>query len=101
MHHKLLELLITFEWDAGNYHKSWRKHNVSIKEAEEIFNNEPFLMFDDIKHSASEKRYHAFGITNEGRKLCVSFTVRSHQVRIISARNMNQKERGLYDQKQN
>jgi hypothetical protein len=101
MHQKLLALLITFEWDTGNYHKSWRKHNVSAKEAEEIFNNEPFMMFDDLKHSRHEKRYHALGTTNAGRKLIVSFTVRNHQVRVISTRTMNEKERKIYGQKQN
>lgn len=101
MHQKLLGLLITFDWDAGNYHKSWRKHTVSPKEAEEVFNNDPFMMFDDEKHSQNEKRYHALGMSGEGRMLCISFTIRDHAVRIISARPMNQRERTLYAQKQN
>ncbi len=101
MHRNLLELLIQFEWDAGNADKSRRKHNVSPQEAEEIFVNEPFMIFDDLAHSQKETRYLALGITTEGRKLSVSFTIRNNLVRIISARDMSKKELAIYVQKQN
>ncbi len=101
MHSRLLELLINFEWDEGNLHKSRRKHGILAQEAEEIFVNNPFIMMDDTKHSSSEKRYHALGITNEGKKLTVCFTIRKQSVRIISARVMSKKELKIYVQKEN
>ena len=101
MHKHLLDLLITFEWDVGNADKSRRKHNASIKETEEIFANEPFMMFGGEKHSAQETRYLALGTTADGKKLSISFTIRKHSVRIISARPMSKKEEVIYVQKQN
>jgi hypothetical protein len=86
-----------FDWDKGNRHKSWRKHSVQPKEAEEIFFNEPLIIFDDVKHSESEKRYLAHGVSKKSRKLTVVFTLRDEKVRIISARPMNKKDRDYYD----
>ncbi|KKR11120.1 MAG: hypothetical protein UT38_C0003G0043 [Microgenomates group bacterium GW2011_GWA2_39_19] len=40
-----------------------------------------------------------WGITDEQRKLSIIFTLRNDQVRIISARPMNVKERRSYDEK--
>lgn len=87
-----------FDWDKANIHKSWKKHNVSPKEAEEIFFNEPLLVADDIKHSKNEIRYYALGKTNSERKLMIVFTVRKKKIRVISARDMSKKERRIYDQ---
>ncbi|MEQ1706036.1 MAG: BrnT family toxin [Rickettsiales bacterium] len=97
----MLELLISFEWDDGNLHKNRRKHGISVEEAEEIFVNNPFIMMDDYKHSTIEKRYHALGITNEGKKLSVCFTIRKQSIRIISARAMSRKESSIYAKTEN
>jgi len=88
-----------FEWDDGNARKSADKHGVSQLEAEQVFFNEPLLLFDDKRHSAEEVRFHAYGKTNEGRLLQVSFTMRAEGrfIRIISARDMSRKERAVYD----
>ena len=86
-----------FEWDKGNRFKNWLKHGVSQDEAEEVFLNEPLLLFDDDKHSQGEQRVLAFGHTNDGRCLVIAFTVRKNLIRIISARAMNKKERDVYE----
>jgi len=101
MHKTLLQLVISFEWDEGNFHKSWRKHNVSAQETEEVFANEPFMMIDDVQHSEQERRFRALGMTSAGRKLSVSFTIRNHVVRPISARTMSKKEIAIYVSRQN
>jgi len=51
----------------------------------------------DVKHSKSEKRWHALGKTSK-RRLFVAFTVRGNDS-IISARAMNKKEKNFYEQK--
>jgi len=101
MHKKLLELLIGFDWDEGNLHKSRRKHGVSTQEAEEVFVNSPLIITDDFKYSETENRYHALGISNEGKKLSVCFTIRNRAIRIISARVMSKKELEIYVKTQN
>lgn len=92
-----------FEWDAGNSRKSTQKHNVIQSEAEQIFFNQPLLLLDDYAHSQKEVRYHALGKTDDGRQLHITFTLRTKDtlIRVISARDMNRKERTIYEQSQN
>jgi len=66
-------------------------------EAEEVFDNKPFLASEDIKHSQEERRFQALGQTNQERRLFISFTVRKNKIRIISARNMSKKEEVKYE----
>jgi uncharacterized protein len=54
------------------------------------------LIFNDPRHSHREVRYLLFAATQDGRRLIVAFTLRQKQVRVISARDMSQKERDLY-----
>lgn len=88
-----------FQWDQGNARKNIDKHGVSQSEAEQIFFNEPLLIVDDIKHTKSEARFHALGVTTSGRRLHIAFTLRDEKtkIRIISARDMHRKERVHYE----
>jgi uncharacterized DUF497 family protein len=88
-----------FDWDAGNERKN-EKHGVTMAEAEQVFFNEPLLLLPDQLHSQQEVRLHALGVTDDGRRLHITFTLRqSHQlIRVISARDMNRKERAAYEQ---
>jgi uncharacterized DUF497 family protein len=91
-------LIEGFEWDDGNSLKSEDKHGVTRVEAEQVFITERLLVIGDERHSVAERRYHAFGQTEAGRWLHVSFTMRGSRVRVISARDMNRKERKRYEQ---
>lgn len=97
MHQKLLELLISFEWDAANSEKNSRKHDVDYKESEEIFINDDVIIAPDVRHSQKEERLYVFGKTNNERKLAIAFTIRKHKVRVIMARDMSKKERLWYE----
>jgi uncharacterized protein len=88
-----------FDWDQGNIEKNWIKHKVSPVECEEVFFNQPLIIFDDLEHTIHERRFAAFGVTDAGRLLAVIFTQRSELIRIISARDMNRKERKIYEEK--
>ena len=94
--------VVGFDWDEGNARKSAEKHAVVQSEAEQIFFNQPLLVLLDEKHSQAEPRYHALGITDDGRFLRITFTLRSSGklVRVISARDMHRKERRIYEQSQ-
>jgi uncharacterized DUF497 family protein len=91
------EAIVSFEWDKGNEHKN-AKHGVTSAEAEQVFLNQPLVVLDDLKHSLVEPRYHALGITSEGRLLHVTFTIRTNKIRVISVRDMHRKERTVYEQ---
>ena len=95
---KIWEEPVEFDWDEGNIGKNL-KHGVEDKEAEEIFDNKPVFVFEDDKHSLIEKRFMVWGITDKGRKLSIFFTIRKGKVRVISARDMHQKERRVYEEK--
>jgi len=86
----------SFQWDEGNIDKNLQTHNVSSSECEQTFLNVPVIAYEDIKHSQKEARYYALGKTDEDRFLYIVFTVRKKQIRIISARDMNKKERQVY-----
>lgn len=94
-----LERIVGFQWDDGNQRKNVDKHDVSQAEAEQVFFNDPLLLLPDPAHSASELRFHALGVTDQGRRLHVTFTLRDDEtlIRVISARDMHRKERAHYD----
>ena len=88
--------ITVFEWDEGNRDKN-KKHKVEWHESEEVFFNQPLLIALNPRHSQQEVRFQALGKTNFGRLLFISFTVRRHKVRIISARDQSRKERSIYE----
>lgn len=96
---KILPKPIAFEWDKGNINKNLIKHNVTDKEAEEVFGNKPLKIFKDINHSEKEQRFVAYGKTDSNRSLAIVFTLRREKIRVISARDQNKKERREYEEK--
>ena len=94
-----LSRITGFNWDEGNSRKN-DKHSVSMAEAEQLFFNAPLLVLDDVVHSQNELRLHALGVTDDGRRLHITFTLRQtgQFIRIISARDMHRKERAIYEQ---
>jgi uncharacterized DUF497 family protein len=91
--------IIGFDWDDGNRLKN-EKHRVDSFETEQVFFNQPLIIVSDEVHSRFEVRFHALGITNEGRTLHVTFTLRQDDthIRVISARDMSRKERRIYEE---
>ena len=85
-----------FDWDEGNILKNWEKHGVSASECEQIFFNFPLIAYHDEKHSIRETRFYALGHTDARRYLFIVFTIRKDLIRVISARDMNRKERRIY-----
>lgn len=88
-----------FHWDEGNLEKNWHLHEVTNGECEELFFNLPLIVASDDKHSQLEQRFYALGRTDRGRWLFVAFTIRDSLIRVISARDMNQKEARKYGER--
>jgi uncharacterized protein len=93
---KKLSKCIGFDWDEGNLLKNWERHKVSASECEQVFFNRPLVTSPDSGHSIHEPRFYALGQSDFGRCLFIVFTIRKDLVRIISARDMNRKERNVY-----
>jgi len=95
---EILAHCVGFQWDEGNADKNWELHHVSRAEAEETFFSRPLVVASDDEHSEKEIRLAALGKTDADRLLAIVFTVRENLVRVISARDMSRRERGLYEQ---
>ena len=92
--------VIEFEWDKANLDKSYQKHSITPKEAEEVFLDEESFVIPDVKHSQKESRYIILGKTFEEKRLFIVFTIREKKIRIISSRQMHKKEAEKYDKAQ-
>jgi hypothetical protein len=98
--YKTLQECTGFEWDQHNIKKNWDKHKVAPVETEQVFFNKALIVVDDPKHSKQEKRFYALGRTDQNRNLFIAFTIRGEKIRIISSRDMNKKERRIYEERQ-
>ena len=89
-----------FEWNEGNRDKNLLKHGVSNEECEEVFFDPDKRFVQSGGHTSGEERLILIGKTKGERSLFVVFTMRAHKIRVISARDLNRKERRLYDEKE-
>lgn len=93
----VLRKCVGFDWDEGNILKNWERHRVSASECEQVFFNRPLVGFPDEAHSSDEPRFYLLGRTDAGRHIFVAFTDRNNLIRVISARDMNRKERKAFE----
>lgn len=96
---KILPQPIVFEWDRDNIDKTYVKHGVTNKEAEQVFLNKGHIIVKDEAPSTNEGRYAIFGKTDVNRKLSIIFTARKDKIRVITARDMSRKEKRVYEEK--
>lgn len=89
-----------FLWLPDIVSKLWVKHHVTQEEAEEIFFNRPRFRFVESGYRQGEDVYLAAGQTSAGRYLIVFFIRKpGHVALILSARDMEKKERRRYERK--
>jgi len=87
-----------FEWDERKAAANLKKHGVSFHEAGTIFGDPMAITFHDPDHSGPEQRFLAFGLSQAGRLLVVSYTDRGRKCRIISARLITRHEKKIYEE---
>ena len=74
-----------------------RKHHVTANEIREVFKIYPRFRKLEKGHIVNEDVYGAYGQTNSGRYISIFFVYKLNQdALIISARNMDKKERRRY-----
>lgn len=89
-----------FIWLPDIVDKLAYKHNISPEEAEEVFLNRPRFFFMEKGRVAGEDLYMALGQTDAGRYLSIFFIRKVGELAlIISARDMDAKERRRYGRK--
>ena len=86
-----------FIWREEIVDKLRWKHNLTTDEVEEIFQGKPKFLKKEKGKVEAEDLYNVLGQTESGRYLTVFFIYkRSRQVLIVTARDMNVKERRYY-----
>ena len=88
-------------WHEEIVEKIERKHHISVEEVKQVFMNQPrFLFRERGRRVAGEDLYNALGQTDSGRYVAVFFLYKAKgNALIISARDMNQRERRYYGKK--
>jgi uncharacterized DUF497 family protein len=74
------------------------KHGVAFEEASTIFGDSLSLTIPDPEHSRIESRCVTMGRAFNGKLLVVVHTERDDNIRIISARRANRRERKFYEE---
>lgn len=85
-------------WDKKKAIENLKKHDVSFEEAQTVFDDPLYVDFYDPDHSYDEHRFLILGESHRGRLLIVSYTERGDVVRVISAREVTDKERKHYEE---
>ena len=87
-------------WRDEVIEKLERKHHISPEEVEDVFCNSPRYRKAENGYIQGEDVYYAYGRTDGGRYVFVVFVYkRNREALIVSARDMDRKERNLYAKK--
>jgi uncharacterized DUF497 family protein len=86
-----------FEWHPVKAASNLKKHKVSFPEASTVFGDTRRIEAPDQWHSDDEQRYLGIGRSIQGRILCIYYTFRAKNIRIISARPAERWERNEYE----
>lgn len=89
---------LNFEWDEKKARTNATKHGVGFEEAATVFADPLSLTIHDPAHSQTEERFVLLGKSHTGKLLVVCHTERGDNLRIISARHANQRERKNYEE---
>jgi len=84
-------------WLQSIVEKLDRKHDITQDEVEQVFSNNPQYRFIENGKIENEHVYSAYGRTDAGRYVTVIFIRKfSQKALVISARDMDRKERKQY-----
>jgi len=84
-----------FEWDYAKNNINLRKHGISFEEAKLIFEGQVVSKIDN-RFEFGEVRTISIGAIEDVIVVAVVHTDRDRNIRIISARSANKRERSLY-----
>lgn len=91
-------MFLQFEWDTKKAQTNLAKHDVSFEEALSVFADPLARIFDDLKHSESERREIIIGNSVHQRLILVSFVGIGERIRLLSARKATRRERKDYEE---
>ena len=83
-----------FEWDSEKAKRNKIKHGIGFKLAARVFEDDERITRRDAEHSQDEERIQVIGKVEN--VLFVVCTERGEKIRLISAREATEKEKGWY-----
>jgi uncharacterized DUF497 family protein len=86
-----------YEWDPEKEKANFAKHGVHFADAVGAFEDERALTEPDV--STSEERFRTLGMDFLRRIVVVAYTYRGENIRLISARRANPRQRATYERK--
>jgi len=89
---------MSFEWDSVKAEENFKKHGVRFAEAEPVFVDDFALTVTDDESDPNEPRFVSIGMGVKERVLVVVYCYRGNNIRIISARLAEARERGQYEE---
>jgi hypothetical protein len=84
-----------YQWDKNKAGQNFRKHGIYFADAASILTDELAVTIEDT--CSEERRWVTLGRDLFGRTLVVVYIWRGDEIRIISARKANPKERRQYE----
>ena len=89
---------LAFEWDVGKAEANYGKHGVRFAEAEPVFKDDDAITITDDDSDPHEVRFVSIGMGAKERVLVVVYCSRGENIRIISARVAEPRERSQYEE---
>ena len=87
-----------FEWDVRKAETNYRKHGVRFAEAVAVFEDDYAITVRDEESDPSEERFISIGSGAREKLLVVVYSYRGKNLRIISARVAEARERWQYEE---
>ena len=87
---------MAYSWDPNKAKTNHRKHRVHFADAVGVFEDPRVVTIDDP--GTEEERFVSLGLDLLGRLLVVSWTWRSDDIRVISARPATRHEQRQYEE---
>lgn len=87
---------MAYQWDRGKAAANLRKHGINFADAVSVFSDDLAITISDERFD--EERFITIGVDAFGRVLVVVYTMRDEEIRLISARKANRRERQQYEE---
>ena len=85
-----------YQWDKNKAASNLQKHGIEFADAISVFSDELAITIPDNRFD--EERFVTIGMDGFGRILVIVFTWRSEDIRLISARLAERRERKQYEE---
>jgi uncharacterized DUF497 family protein len=86
-----------YQWDTNKADQNFHKHGIYFADAVSALSDELAVTIEDDR--SEERRWVTLGRDLFGRTLVVAYSWRGNEIRIISARKADPKERRQYGKK--